>query len=217
MSKIRLLVAIMGVMACAGALAQESPVSHVVNFPRGAAAWEVAFEKPSKPPEGDNSPPAAEKIEIVRRDNLRRDTVHWTDGTVREQWWCENPPVLVFESPNGSVSAMKGAYAAERRYDESSFTWVNAKAFMGMEVVRGKKCSYYEKEFSDAGEASIKLKWRAWIDPETQRPVAYNNGFSTVFFTFSEAIPEKLEVPGKFEKKLRRYQAFYAPAQKTTR
>lgn len=190
-------------------------VTHSVSFPKGDAMWSVLMAPRKKPSGGEASPAAVTRIDIVRSGNLRRDTITYSDGTQKQQWWGNAPEVLLSESDGGRVRAIPGGYAEEQRYDEASFAWVGEATLVGPETMGGKNCLRYERKV--VPDEDVSKTFVAWIDPATHRPVALNNGFVTVTFAFSDVPPESLQLPQKFRDKLDRYQAFYAPAKGSAR
>ena len=223
----RFVLLLTGIAACSPPLswcvAQE--VRHEVAFPKGDAAWSVAFENTAAPTPTPAAgvPPATPpkkpvKVDIVRQGNLRRDTVVCSDGTTTQIWWCENPPVAMFDNgPKDHVSSMRASSMAQVRYDASSFEWVGAKSFAGMKPYKGKPGQYYEMEVIDDNDGEkTKRTLRAWIDPETHKPLALDNGFNKVAFLFRDDIPvEPLQMPANFLEKYRRLEAFFAPPRRT--
>ncbi|MFA7344200.1 MAG: hypothetical protein WC003_07860 [Terrimicrobiaceae bacterium] len=197
--------------------AETPPTTHEVHFPKGDAAWSVAFENqaaPASKPTGgaapETIPTRTVKVDIVRQGNLRRDVVTLSDGSTRGIWWIRNPPVALFD--NGPrISTAMASSMAQQRYDESSFDWVGANAFAGMKPCKGKPCQYYEMEVVDEMDGTKHTR-RAWIDPETHQPVALDDSFIKVTFAFQDAAPtEPLRMPDNFLDKYKRVQAFYAP------
>lgn len=195
-------------------------IDHSVDFPKGDAAWSVVF-KVNGPAVGTQVPGAASskmfknrtRTDIIRQGDIRRDTISFSDGSSTQLWWSENPPVAVSEdTPNGHVTGMRAFYMAPFRFDASSFEWVSEKTFLGMKALNGKACQYYEMEVTDdsGGELSKRLL-KAWIDHQTLKPVALDDGYSFVFFLFSDGPPSQpLNVPPNVRRKLKQYQDFYA-------
>ncbi len=162
-------------------------------------------------PASDKTAKKRIKEEIVRQGPLRRDIVQYADGSTTQIWWNENPTMMLFEN-GGRISGMKGGYAGQQRYDASSFSWVSASTFVRKVSYGGRLCEYHEGIDADAIGGSPK-KLRAWIDEKTRRPVALDNGYTTVTFVFSEQTAiAPLTPPAKFQEKLQSYREFYAPA-----
>jgi hypothetical protein len=196
----------------------QQEISHKVDFPQDGE-WTVTFSGIKNKTE--NAPSEAEtvkkrkKVDIVRKRDLRRDIVTWSDGTTTTYWWSVNPLGVFYESgSNGHISAMKGSSNSLQSYDASSFTWVNEKTFLGMKPFQGKQCQFYETEIVQGGGESFNLKLRAWIDPKTQRPEGLMNGFDEVSFSFKEGAVEELKIPENFQQRIKQFQAFYSPTKK---
>jgi len=201
------------------AVCEADEIVHTMNFPKGDAAWAITLNLISKPvPKGKTEPSRdggiyrqIKKIDFVRKGNLRRDTILWSDGSVTEHWWPgDGGLALVQDDPKGVVTAAKTIHMEDQRYDASSFAWVGKSTYMGMQPLNGKKCRYYRVEVPIIDEEKEFVY--AWIDNETSRPVAWSKGGHTALFTFDLPIPvEPLVIPENFNKEFKRINAFFAP------
>ncbi len=100
---------------------------------------------------------------------------------------------------------------AQLRFDASSFDWIAAKTFGGMKSYQGAPSQYYEMKVIDSDGGPAKTL-RAWIDPTLHLPLACDNGFETVSFSFPKDAPvPTLHMPANFQQKYDQIQAFYAP------
>jgi hypothetical protein len=188
------------------------------NFPKGDAAWNVTFQKAGaaalKPEEGKEERRDIKSIRVVRRGELRRDTVLWTDGSSTEYWWSRGAQIVVFQAEkNGPVSAMKSGLMEARRLDESMFAWVGNDSFKKEQDFMARKSAYFETRVP-LGEGERQER-QAWLDLETMRPLAWSNGAVLAVFAFENTPPrDVLVMPAEFKKKLERYEAYAAPPKK---
>lgn len=188
-------------------------ISHSVDFPKGDAAWSVKFERISskKTSSRARSNTRIAKTEIVRMGDLRRDTVILSDGTQAEYWWTQEPPFVFQEEANKRVSIKKPGAMGDQRLDASIFEWVDEKTFVKMESYKGRKCRFYKMEVPLIDDE--KQTFRAWIDEETLRPLAWSNGDIVAVFSFHTSLPsEPLILPAEFQKEIDRLGAFFGPA-----
>lgn len=192
-------------------------ISHAVDFPKGDAAWSVKLENGRTSSKKMSRAAASESrtmknVEIVRISSLRRDTVLWSDGSTTEYWWPQNPPVVLFqEKTNGRMNIKKAGNMGEQRFDESNFEWVDGKTFVKMGSYKGRKCRFYKMEVPFIDDE--KQTFRAWIDEETLRPLAWSNGDIVAVFSFHTSLPsEPLILPAEFQKEIDRLGAFFGPA-----
>jgi len=196
--------------------ARADEVVHQVNFPTGDTTWSVDFQaggtSNASPPAGAAPAKKMREIEIVRQGHMRRDTITFSDGTTQERWWVQNPDYALFQ--NGSVvSSMRAAEFAPVRFDASSFDFITAQYYKGKQSQQGIDCQYYEYRMEDnlQGWGFHGRIVRAWIDPKTHLPVAYDNGGGIGVFTFSKGPVPDLKMPPNFEKKYQQLLAFFAP------
>ncbi len=210
-----------------GQLRAAEEIVHTVLFPKGDAAWTVAFqaEKSAATPRPTPSIPAAsptppprlkQKIDIVRQGSLRHDIVHWSNGGSTELWWTEQTGFVLYQNtPYERVNILKTGNLKDERFDESLFTWVAAGTFVDMVSFQGAKCRHYKTEIaSPSGE---KQEYRIWIDNETQKPKAWSDSRMLVSFTFDNPMPaEPLILPEKFQKAIERVQSFSVFSKKNT-
>lgn len=216
----KLALALTGAAAClvlvSKALAQDAIV-HTVAFPQGDATWSVKAQSQESPtsqsPEG--AQPSAQKArvflgsEIVRQGKLRRDVITWADGTTAEMWWVANLPYVLAER-NGRVDVIKAADIGQASFDESCFTWVSAKTYLGKKSYQGKDSQYYETLLINPA-TDTRVTLRAWIDPVTHQPLALFNGYTEVEFAFPKPAPiPPLQMPPNFQQVYTRLQDFYA-------
>jgi hypothetical protein len=216
--------AFLGVLACASvSLGAAEEKSYRAEFPKGDAAWNVAFQKEKGAPEAAKPGPDSEKpekgrdiknIRIVRKGDLRRDSVTWTDGTSTEYWWSKGAEIAVFQTDkSGPVHAMRGGLMDARRLDESLFAWVGSATLKEPQEFLGRKCLYFETRVPLVDDETE--LYQAWLDAENLRPVAWSNGASLAVFAFESGVPKDvLVMPAEFKKKLERYEAYIAPPKK---
>jgi hypothetical protein len=190
-----------------------------VDFPTGDAVWTIRFIKAGEEDKQDvkkaevNAKREIDQIKVIRSGKLRQDTVEWSDGEQTEYWWSSKAPIVVFQTEvNGPIRTMKSSMMGIRRFDESVFSWVGPSSFIDMREFQKLECWYFEtKVLAFEGEYQT---YHAWVDPETCRPVAWSNGQQTAQFTFEGTPSGSLTMPGKFMKKLERYEAYAAPPQR---
>jgi len=212
---------VLAVMRPCALQAEKIDTEHKVLFPTGDASWTVSLqaEKPSGPPaaKSDRTPEIL-KIDIVSRGPVRRDVIHWSEGANGESWWIKNPPVtLLRNKPGEPVRLMKSGYLDSRRFDDSSFSWVNAQTYKGDEDYGGKKVRRYkqhrkavEREEGEAAEPQTAL-----IDAESGRPVLWSDGKVIATFSFDPATPAgPLTMPEDFREALKNYLAYISPPRK---
>lgn len=200
-------------------------IVHSVKFPQGDAAWSISFQTasstgnaesptPAASPSGSPPPRQVKKIDIVRKGQLRRDTLSWSDGSFTEYWWPEKSHlVLLQDEVGGRIRATKVGTMGDQRFDAVTFAWVGKMTFKGMKPFDGKPCRYYEIEVPVIDDEKETL--HAWIDGESLKPVAWSKGGYTAIFSFGLPLPaEPLVMPEKFRKELSRIGAFFAPSKK---
>lgn len=197
----------------------EEPIVHTVDFPKGDAAWGVLFQvdpaaaTPKSAPglpdaEAVPLPRQRKKMDIVRQGQLRHDLVTWSNSSVTEYWWSDKAGFVVYQDlPDGRINTLKTGNLQDQRYDNSLFDWVKAGTFMDLRTFHGKKCRYYETEIILPDEEKQTL--RAWIDNESQKPVAWTNSGILSIFSFDVPMPvQPLVMPEKFQKAIDRLMAY---------
>ena len=192
-------------------------IVHQVDFPQGDATWSVAAqgqETVPPPPNASASPaPKALKkfvgMDIVCQGKLRRDTITWSDGSTDQMWWIRNLPYVMTEK-GGQVGCTKASDLWQVRFDASSFEWVSAKTYLGKKSYQGSDCQYYEMKIVDPDGGPTRI-FRAWVDHSSHLPLAFDNGFITVSFTFPKGGPiAPLQMPANFQEMYARLLDFYA-------
>jgi len=190
--------------------AQES-ISHTVNFPAGDAAWTVKLEHLRKPATTEGGSPVREvkSVDVVRKGNLRQDTLHWNDGTTSHYWWSLSPAVVLFRTkPSEPIFSIRPGQLSSRRFDESNFSWVGPQTFRKMEVVEGRPLRVYRIKVEDE---DIKKIFTAGIDGETGLPVTWSDEETAATFTFGAPPSAPLVLPGEYEAELRRIVSHLTP------
>lgn len=179
-----------------------------VVFPDGDATWSVTFERVKSdalPKTAAAEQPAEiNKIDVVRKGNLRRDTIKWSDGNSTQYWWIQIPPVVLYENKkDGTIESAKAGYVKDRLLDASSFAWVNPSTFVDERPFRKIPCKYYEMQVVDRTEDP--KMFRAWIDAKTGKPVALRTGIDDMVFEFDTGdLSSPLVIPPKFEDLLKK-------------
>ncbi|PTY05352.1 hypothetical protein DB346_01945 [Verrucomicrobia bacterium LW23] len=204
-----------------------APLTHRVSFPTGDLAWTVDIEAldpklaneqakaltPEQKAAVDAQAatvPQLRRVQIVRKSTLRRDIRQYNFGPANEFWWTDTGLVAQLDKPGGRVIVMKAGNMGNERYDASLFAWVTAATFKGEEVFREKKCRRYETVIMQRNDEKLTLT--AWINSETNRPIAWSDGGNVSLFTYdTEPLPVALTMPDDYQREVNRIRAFYAP------
>lgn len=192
-------------LLCGPALWAEEPATHEVSFPSGDAAWTITFDDGSPKRDGSESPGAdgakekpvagqVARIEIVRMADGRHDVVSYASGSKAEIWWPARAGLVLFRMDGEAVKAFRSGYFDDQRYDATAFQWVNRETFRGMETFGGKACRRYVFEKTLVG--GERLVFQAWIDRQTNRPLALKvGGGAAGVFAFDLPVPEHAYIP----------------------
>lgn len=194
------------------ALLSLSPLSQAENpvrFPEGNRAWTVdiryAQSGAEDAPEG-NTPPRPVRLDCSSYEGLERYLITWSNRTSSEVW--KQQGITLAKDPktgriglanNAIIPSLVGAPDAEL------FTWIG-QAGAGAEVVFEKrKALRYTKAALNGspdpfGNSEDRKNRQAWIELESQRPLAYDNGLATFLFTFSPTPSQPLSMPADFAK-----------------
>jgi len=210
-------------LAAAPLSAQTSSNTAPVKFPAGNASWTVEVEelsddeaKPKKQP-APGQPPAGEankvrRVQVDRQDKYRRDTVFWTKGGSTEYWWLTGSNMVFFQTTSGGpIRIIRAPLLGMRQMDESIFSWVSLKNYRGQKDLKGKPYDFYEEKQTEEGSdgSTITQTVRAWVDPETRRPVAWSDGNYRLNFEFAdEGATPPLRVPPAFRQRIDYYEAY---------
>lgn len=194
----------------------EETISHSVAFPKGDAAWTIKLEKVAKEKSGEAAHQlvSIQSIDVVQKGDLRRDLTHWSDGSTSEAWWIPKLSIALMQSKlNGDIRGIKISQLGPRRFDSSSFAWIGAQNFQGIDTFKGRKVQRYTME-SPLDDGTV-AKYHAMIEEKSGTPVAVSDDVQLALFAFDAALPkEPLILPSAFQEALRRYESYYAPAKK---
>ncbi|MEZ0300415.1 MAG: hypothetical protein ACAI35_28505 [Candidatus Methylacidiphilales bacterium] len=202
----------------------------VVDFPAGNVAWtvEITYPKskaaPSTTPVNPGAAPAQqpqqtqgsdslpEKVVAIRVGDRTCYTVTYQNKTVVEAWVVG--PLLVLEDPQSrSVNVLP----ADRNvgfgpYDGSLFSWVTENMLASNDPWRGKPAMCYRSVVAQAVTPGTEpsstpppATQQVWIDPETRRPLALDDGQRTCVFTFQPGPARLPPIPQYLENALKLY------------
>jgi hypothetical protein len=208
----KLFAIILAVAAISG-LGQAQEPEYRAEFPKGDTNWTILFTKPEKDPgQETQKAPHLKQMDVVRRGDLRRDILVWSDGVKSEHWWSTAGNEVFFENRgNTEVRAVKASQKGESRYDETFFAWVGKQTYAGERNLDGKNYWYFETKYKNEGtEQNNTLA--AWVDPKTAWPYCWSDGDRKVYFEFKPLDPNfRLDVPPKFAEAIARYNAYRTP------
>ncbi|PTX96709.1 hypothetical protein DB345_05870 [Spartobacteria bacterium LR76] len=183
-------------------LCAQEPTTHEVSFPSGDAAWTITFGEDRGGAATQRADSAKEKtvagqvakIEIVRMADGRHDIVNYANGSKAEIWWPARAGLVVFRMDGERANAFRSGYFDGQRYDAAAFQWVSRDTFLGMETFGGRSCRHYVFEQMLVG--GEKIVFQAWIDNQTNRPVALKvGGGAAGVFAFDLPLPDRAYAP----------------------
>ena len=97
-----------------------------------------------------------------------------------------------------------------RRLDETSFEWVNAETFVGLDKFQGKPCQVYKMYVPISEDNGYYIF--AYIDPLTLLPLGTQVGTRVGIFQFAAEIPpEPLVLPPDFRAKFEQLRGYMIP------
>ncbi len=192
-------------------------------------SWTVRLDKPAKKnpaPASDGAntsatipAPVLLRREVTKGRDIRRDVLFSSDGTKSERWFYHGMDFVQIRS--GSIlimdpSSNEGApnYGGYRDFPE--LEWVDARNFTKAEKAGGVLCFRYRYNGNERGSSvrTVHPGMEAWIDVETGRPVAFEDGGDRYVYEFSSSTPESLRLPAAFQAE---YDAFLKPARDADR
>lgn len=189
----------------------QEPVTHTVNFPAGDAAWTVRIQPLQKSATAPDGSPVreAELVEVVRKGNLRRDTLQWNDGSTSQYWWNLSPAAVMFRAkPSEPIFSIRPGQLGTRRFDESNFSWVGPKTFQKMEVVGGRPLRIYRIKIEHDENVQT---FTAGIDEETGLPATWSDEKAVATFKFGEPPSTPLVMPEEYQSEFQRVLQNLAP------
>lgn len=192
----------------------QQPISHDVNFPTGDAAWTVQIERLQKVPaeSGPKSVPEPREIDVVRKGNVRRDTIAWSDGSTSQYWWKLSPGMVLFRvKPSEPLFFMLPSQLGNRRYDASNFSWVNAKTYRKEGSADGQAVREYHIKIKDPELDRVKI-FNAEISAATGLPVTWSDDDWKATFQFKAVPAETLTIPSEYQAEFDRIVQSQAPA-----
>ncbi|MEI8340807.1 MAG: hypothetical protein WCH43_04615, partial [Verrucomicrobiota bacterium] len=198
----------------------------LVNFPQDDAAWTVEVSYPGISTSNQPRIPRIQKVEIVRKNNIRRNRITWSNGLTTETWQLDSLGVQVFEDPNNhgvyviSKNDAITTFLISVNFDASSFAWINESAFKGFTTYSGKKCRQYlafvpRRQFPGTSAPPptplAPVENKALIDETTLLPVTLDDTLTFCRFTFLPPPSEPIVMPEKLLQQLKQYQEATTP------
>lgn len=192
--------------AFAAAEAQESPTAPYVNTPGKLARWQVQFRSLNANPEPESAQqeqtqlsPEVKEVLFSRTGDLTRVQTRWSNGGVTESWLAQGyamelPPgyPLILVTPPG---VSRGRLMNSDGY-YPGLDWLDLKYFRAVIQVDGKPCFHYHHP---------DLELDAWIDVQTNLPVAAQDRDYRYRYTFLAPPEPGQTLPEPFQAALRDY------------
>jgi hypothetical protein len=198
---------ILAVFGCAfGLCLPTAPAEELVRFPEGDASWIVEIRNaepgPAESPASTAAPsPRATRVECSAFRGVERYRISWTSAQTTEAW--KQQGILLARDPEtGRIGYFTDTLVPGLGGlpDASLFSWITGA---GEETTyAGRTCLLYRKDAAAEPPGpfspveALKPR-RAWIDEETRRPLAYDNGLATFLFTYGPA-SSSLTMPEDF-------------------
>lgn len=222
---------ILSFLGCLQWLCAGSPL---IRFPEGDARWTIDISYSSTAGGGKIQLPENRmtRAVVTRRGDVRRDQIWWSRSQASEVWVSVAARLRVYENPdNGSVYVIPFndsimTLFVPREFDDDLFDWVAPGLFTGVENYEGKPCKVYAGDisrvfrFPGTQEKVITLPplpHKAWIDAETDRPVALDTGIAFHRFAFDAGEGGPLVMPDRLRLELERYLNDLAPSKRIER
>lgn len=144
-----------------------------------------------------------QEIDIIKNGPVRKDTLHFVDGSSRDIWrqqsfrfsvYSAHPDSIIVDVVSNSTSP-----TASNQYrdaaDFSELSWIDGSAYRGVQMQQGKKCYFFQKNDKSA-----------WIDAATRLPVYFDSKALQVTYTVSDPPDEPLQLPKAYAEKLIKFQ-----------
>jgi hypothetical protein len=171
------------------------------------------------------------KVEIVRKGDIRRNRITWSNGTTSERWSLDSLKAsIVQDERNGGIFIVPEGDPVLGRatavgLDASAFDWITPAMLQEKAAVSsaGKTCFLYKGMMpvstvnQDGNTQAFTLLHlspvpaEAWIEAETLLPVALRHSDTHYAFTFQPAPAEPLVLPSRFQNIVDRYQLHLTP------
>jgi hypothetical protein len=161
---------------------------------------------------------ASVKSVQVSMDALaRRDVIKWSTGRSTEVWLLKD--AFLIEHPSGKwINVLNRRFSGDvveshLRKDTKGFDWLSPETFLDVSSFQGKKCFHYLSKAPPPQETpknpnpnALYLRQiqpsfarEAWIDIQTNLPVALNDGETLFTYKFGEAPAEPLKLSPKMQ------------------
>ncbi|NJK91506.1 MAG: hypothetical protein HC904_06590, partial [Blastochloris sp.] len=217
MEKINITLSVIGLSLCAflGLLAQEeqAPPSVLLKLPE-VISWKIELTPTPSQPGSQNSAsaqatkPQIKEILVARNKEYRRDIIRWSDGKSFERWifpYQETRVMMLEEArelPAGEMRLREilPDQINPSKIDFPELNWLTPSQLNPGQRFEGKKADLYMLNETYAPGDTLTRK--AWIDPELQRPLAFDDSFQFHKYSFSNQVPE-LTLPPRFVERLK--------------
>lgn len=124
------------------------------------------------------------KITITTSGNIRRDVIQWSDGKSSELWWMRDKGVALWENnqAENKVLLLRGDLIKPvcpklLFLTGDSMAWIQEK---NRSDKKEEKALHYEAtvvlEPAAGDMPASTARFQAWIDPETLRPLKFDDG-----------------------------------------
>ncbi|HWL51205.1 MAG TPA: hypothetical protein VNQ90_02130 [Chthoniobacteraceae bacterium] len=165
----------------------------------GAVSWRMEFHRdilPAAAPSGTPEAAVVTTIQSTKTTDLKRDRVHFSNGSVREIFYYAGKRIEV--SPGSGKAIILPARADEKADDFLLMTpglygtaWVNQEFFQGKTKLKDRPAFHYLRQRSDDDpENRPKARHREiWIDAETLRPIRLVEDGTTIDYEFEPLPP----------------------------
>ena len=163
-----------------------------------------------KPAPVELKAPVMTAVEAVKFGEELLFTVTWSNAPGTSVWRNRATGLTVAQSPNGNISVTRGNnyHLPELLgFGPESIKWLNSASLVEPPKPKGKepveKLQHYRRTI-EVEETTV--VWQAWIDPDTRRPAAFDDGDCKYEITYGETAPEARPAPPpQLEKALERY------------
>ncbi len=165
-------------------------------FPDGdfVAGFAVVSKAPAR--KADTAPPSKILMllggEVSKAGRVFLYRLNWTRGIPSTIW--KEGQVSVGQRANGDI--LVGdldllSLPELATMTPESLKWIEPKYSKGETEYNGRKCDFYEREMVfDLGEGYVvRSFYKAWIDPESKRPLALDDGTNTYEFRYTDEQP----------------------------
>jgi hypothetical protein len=211
MNKLFLLAIIFALFANGGALAQTADHDKALKPPFVApmpdnSTWTISVTNSAT---SAKLPPGARVVNqfINTKSNPNRELLFsWTDGAQSQIWFWHG---YRLEQNPGSSEVLVSQLAGGHDYQNADFfdlAWLQASNYLGIEDQNGRECYHFATEVK-MERPPITIKYSAYIDVKTKRPVVWDAGsnhFELISFAMKKE-DDPLVLPDAFAAQLKAY------------